>query len=177
MTRFLVADMRDPHASLSNAAQALDFTEPIAMLMFTILHNVVDRADPWTTVARYLDAVCSGSYLAISHLTGDFDPDVMAQVNDALDRDMAEPFILRSREQILRFFTGTELVEPGLVHINDWHLEIPPSPPRAASAVAAAPGAGRTQHPRPGFSRHATCHRRHRDPRPGPRSSFPASRS
>ena len=103
MTRFLVADMRDPDAGLSDAAQALDFTEPIAVLMFTILHNVVDRADPWTTVARYLDAVCSGSHLAISHLTGDFAPDVMAQVKDALDRDMAEPFILRSREQILRF--------------------------------------------------------------------------
>ena len=137
MTRFLVADMRDPDAGLSDAAQALDFTEPIAVLMFTILHNVVDRADPWTTVARYLDAVCSGSYLAISHPTGDFAPDVMAQVKDALDRDMAEPFILRSREQILRFFTGTELVEPGLMHINDWHLEIPPSPPPAAGAVAA----------------------------------------
>jgi S-adenosyl methyltransferase/Nitroreductase family len=104
---------------------------------FTILHTVLDQADPWATVARYVDAVSSGSYLAISHLTGDFNPEVMAQVKDVLDEDMAEPFVLRSSDEILRFFSGTELVEPGVVHINDWHLEIAPSPPPPAGDVAA----------------------------------------
>lgn len=136
-TRFLIADMLEPDAIVSDAAQDLDFTQPIAVLMFTILHNVPNEANPWATVARYVDAVCSGSYLAISHLTGDFNPVVMAQVKDALDEDMAEPFILRPRDDILQFFTGTELTEPGLVHINDWHVEIAPSPPPPAGDVAA----------------------------------------
>jgi hypothetical protein len=56
-------------------------------------------------VARYVDAVSSGSYLAISHLTGDFNPEVMAQVKAALDGDMAEPFVLRPRDEIPRFFS------------------------------------------------------------------------
>jgi hypothetical protein len=61
----------------------------------------------------------------------------MAQVKDALDEDMAEPFVLRSRVEILRFFSGTELLEAGVIHINDWHLEIAPSPPPPAGDVAA----------------------------------------
>jgi S-adenosyl methyltransferase len=141
-TRFLVADMTDPNSILGDAAQTLDFNQPIAVLMFTILHTVLDQADPWATVARYVDAVSSGSHLAISHLTGDFNPEVMAQVKDALDEDMAEPFVLRSRDEILRFFSGTDLVEPGVVHINDWHLEIAPSPPPPAGDVAAPIYAG-----------------------------------
>jgi hypothetical protein len=129
--------MTDPDTILDTAAQTLDFTQPIAVLMFTILHTVLDQADPWATVARYVDAVSSGSYLALSHLSGDFNPEVMAQVKEVLDEDMAEPFVLRSRDEILRFFSGTELVEPGVVHINDWHLEIAPSPPPPAGDVAA----------------------------------------
>jgi len=137
--RLLVADIREPDAVLPEAAETLDFAQPVAVLMFTILHNVLDSEHPQELVARYLDAVPSGSYLAISHLTGDFNPAEMARGKQALDEGMAEPFILRSSDEIRPFFEGTELVEPGLVHINEWHLELPAQPPERPSDSIVAP--------------------------------------
>ncbi|HET6921308.1 MAG TPA: SAM-dependent methyltransferase [Jiangellaceae bacterium] len=127
-TAYLVADLRQPDVIFAEAASTLDLAEPVAVLMFTILHNIRDSEDPWAIVARYVDAVCSGSYVAISHLTADFNSEVMAQVAESLDRDMAEPFVLRGSDDIARFFDGTELLAPGLVHINDWRPDdaIPP---------------------------------------------------
>ncbi|MGH9210923.1 MAG: SAM-dependent methyltransferase [Acidimicrobiales bacterium] len=136
---FIVADMREPEMILAEAAQTLDFTRPIALLLFTILHNVLDSDDPARLVARYLDAVPSGSYLAISHLTGDFNPVEMAKGKEVLDEQMAESFILRSYDEILGFFTGTELVDPGLVHINEWHPDLPPQPPERPGISHVAP--------------------------------------
>lgn len=133
---FVVADLRDRDTVLDGARQQLDLARPIGLLMFTILHNVLDSEDPWAIVARYLDALPSVSYLAITHLTGDFNPEEMARGKEALDERMAEPFVMRARDDILRFFDGTDLVEPGLVPINDWHLELPPSPPERPGSVA-----------------------------------------
>jgi len=39
---------------------------------------------------------------------------------------MALPYQLRSAEEIARFFTGLELVEPGLVMISQWRPEPTP---------------------------------------------------
>jgi hypothetical protein len=74
--------------------------------------------------------VPSGSYVAITHLTGDFSPEAMGRGKEVLDREMHEPFVLRSHAEINRFFEGTELVPPGLVHINEWYPDdaIPPAP-------------------------------------------------
>ena len=136
-TSYINGDLRDPENILLRAAATLDLTEPVAVLLFTILHTIRDDEDPWGLVAEFVAAVPSGSYLAITHLTGDFNPDVMAQVKAALDDDMAEPFMLRSSDEILRFFDGTEIEPPGLVHINEWHLELSPAPPPPAGDVAA----------------------------------------
>jgi hypothetical protein len=118
--KYVVADLRDTGTVLSQAAETLDFGKPTAVLLFTILHHILDREDPWGIVRRLVDAVPSGSYLAISHLTGDFNPQEMAQGKEVLDREMAEPFIMRPKADIERFFEGLEMVEPGLVHIGDW---------------------------------------------------------
>jgi SAM-dependent methyltransferase len=136
-TAYISGDVRDPANIRLRAEVTLDFTEPVAILMFTILHTVADRDDPRRIVAELVDAVVPGSYLAISHLTGDFNPEIMGKVEESLDTDMAEPFILRTGDDILRFFEGTKIEDPGLVHINDWHLEIPPPPPPPAGDVRA----------------------------------------
>jgi S-adenosyl methyltransferase len=133
----LVADLRQPGGILDEATLTLDLSQPVALLMFTILHNILDEEDPWGLVARYVDAVPPGSYLAISHLTGDFNPREMARSKEVLDEGMAEPFIMRGRDDILRFFDGTDLVEPGLVQINEWHLDLPSPPPEQPGAVVA----------------------------------------
>jgi hypothetical protein len=138
----LVADLREPDTILARAAETLDFAQPIGLLMSTILHTLLDSEDPWGLVARYLDSVPSGSYLAISHLTGDFNPGEMARTKEVLDEGMAEPFVMRSREDILRFFDGTELLDPGQVHINEWHPELSDQLPEKPNASIVAPIVG-----------------------------------
>jgi hypothetical protein len=129
-TSYINGDLHDAQNILLRAESTLDFTEPVAVLMFTILHNVLDADDPWGIVHELMAAMPSGSHLAISHLTGDFSPKEMAEGKEVLDREMHEPFILRTRDQILRFFDGTDLVDPGLVNINRW---------RPDDAIPAAP--------------------------------------
>jgi hypothetical protein len=141
-TAYVNGDLRDPANILLRAEATLDLAEPVAVLLFTILHTLRDEEDPWAMVAELVEAVPPGSYLAISHLSGDFNPDVMTQVSATLNEDMAEPFVLRKKDEILRFFDGVELVEPGLVHVNEWHLELSPSPPPLAGDVVAPIYAG-----------------------------------
>jgi S-adenosyl methyltransferase len=118
---YIIEDIRNVETVLGRAAETLDFTQPVGVLMFTILHNLRTDEDPWALVRRYMDAVPSGSYLASSNLTGDFTPEAMAETKAALDEDMAEPFVLRTHEEIARFYDGLEFIEPGLVNVNEWH--------------------------------------------------------
>ena len=64
----------------------------------------------------------AGSYLALSHMAADLQPDLMREVHDRLDRTMrtTNPPAFRSRDEVHRFFDGLELVEPGLVHLDEW---------------------------------------------------------
>jgi hypothetical protein len=119
-TSYINGDLRDPQNILLRAEATLDFAEPVGVLLFTILHTIRDDEDPWTIVAGLLDAVPPGSYLAMSHLTGDLSPRQMADSKEVLDEEMHEPFILRTHADISRFFEDTDLVDPGLVPINDW---------------------------------------------------------
>jgi hypothetical protein len=66
-------------------------------------------------------AVPSGSYLAISHAGSD----LLGQeredgLQDAWGGRMQQQIIWRSREQVARFFEGTDLVAPGLVRVEEW---------------------------------------------------------
>lgn len=129
-TAFLLADLRDPDTILKRAAETLDFSQPVAVMLVAILHFFPDEADPSGLVQQLVDAVPAGSYLVVSHLTGDFAPDAMAKVVEHLNRNTSDPFVLRPRDQIARFFDGLDPVEPGLVQVDEWHPDpATPSPP------------------------------------------------
>ena len=71
-----------------------------------------------------MDAVPPGSYLAISHLgTGLLDSETQRGLEDDSGRAMQQRLTARSREEVARFFAGMDLVEPGLVRIEDWRPE------------------------------------------------------
>lgn len=127
-TAFLLADLHDPDTILKRAAETLDLTQPVAVILVAVLHFFPDEADPWGLVRHIVDAVPSGSYVAISHLTGDFAPDAMAKVMEHLNRSSSDPFVLRPRDEIARFFAGLELVEAGLVQVDEWWPD-PDQPP------------------------------------------------
>jgi hypothetical protein len=75
---------------------------------------------PWAALlARFTELLPPGSYLVLSQLTSDGDPAAVAQASGAT-RNTATPLAFRSREQILSFFDGFDLVEPRLVSVHQW---------------------------------------------------------
>ena len=123
-TEYIDADLRDTDAILSQAAQLLDFTKPVAVTMLTILHVIPDADNPAAIVAKVMGAVPSGSYLAVSHSASDlFDQVTRDSFRGVVDRMVQQQYTPRSREQVSRFFAGTDIVEPGLVPVEEWRPE------------------------------------------------------
>jgi hypothetical protein len=92
--------------------------------MLAILHVIPDSDNPHAIVARLLDAVPSGSYLAISHAGSDLlSREAVEDIMGVAGRKAQQQAAFRTREQVARFFEGTDLVEPGLVRVEEWHPE------------------------------------------------------
>jgi hypothetical protein len=123
VTDYIEADVHDPDAILREAARTLDFTQPIGLLMLSILGHVPDSDDPHGIVSLLLDALPSGSYLALSDDTDTNAANVEATRIYNENPKSANPYYLRSPEQIARFFEGLELVEPGVVSTSQWRPE------------------------------------------------------
>ena len=100
----------------------LDFGRPVAVMLLGVLHLVQDSEDPWGIVAGLMAAMPDGSYLTISHPAIDIHHS-QANAQRVYNERVATPQTLRTREQVARFFTGLELVEPGLVQVHQWRPE------------------------------------------------------
>ncbi|GAA0240751.1 SAM-dependent methyltransferase [Cryptosporangium japonicum] len=119
-TDYVDADARDPEKILQAAAATLDFSRPIAVMMIGILGHVPDDDDPAGIVRTIVDALPSGSYLAINDsITTPQNDDAAATAH----RQGAVDYTLRTVEQITAFFDGLELVEPGVVSNPRWRPE------------------------------------------------------
>ncbi|HEV2242256.1 MAG TPA: SAM-dependent methyltransferase, partial [Streptosporangiaceae bacterium] len=117
---YLHADLRDPAAILDQAARTLDFSRPVAIMLIAILHAIGDEEDPYQIVTRLVDAVPAGSYLAISHVASDIDAEKIAEATARLNQLSHQHFTLRDNAGVTRFFDGLEMLEPGLVRVEDW---------------------------------------------------------
>nr|WP_259465073.1 SAM-dependent methyltransferase [Streptomyces sp. TLI_171] len=124
----LQADLREPKSILADPAVRglLDLEQPVALQLFAILHFIDDADDPYAIVRTLVDALPSGSYLALSHATGDFVPREDAEKGPAVYRSATAQLTMRTREQVLGFFDGLELLEPGLVTAPLWRPDQPP---------------------------------------------------
>ncbi|WP_233625134.1 SAM-dependent methyltransferase [Actinoplanes sp. ATCC 53533] len=137
-TEYVDADLRDPQAILNDIdlQAALDLKKPVGLLLLAVMHFVTDERKPHDIVRQLLAALPSGSYLAMSHVTYDPLPEpVVARLNQEQQRT-GEQFQPRSREEFERFFTGLELVEPGITLVSDWRPD-DESGPRSPDAFAA----------------------------------------
>jgi S-adenosyl methyltransferase len=122
-TEYIDADLRDTGTILDQAGKLLDFTKPVAVTLIALLHAIPDSDDPHAIVARLMDAVPSGSYLALSHIGPEFlSPDALTETQNMSGR-IQQQITWRRREQVARFFEGTDLVEPGLVRVEEWRPE------------------------------------------------------
>jgi S-adenosyl methyltransferase len=121
VTEYIDADLRDTSAILTPAGQLLDFSQPVAVTLLAILHAIPDSDDPYAVVATIMDAVPSGSYLALSHMGSDLiAPERQLEMADIGSRMSQQQFSYRTREQVARFFDGMDLVEPGIVRVEEW---------------------------------------------------------
>lgn len=132
-TAVVTADLREPESILSapELRALIDFSQPVGLLMTAVLHFVADGSDPWALVARYVAATAPGSYLALSHFTADKMPPRAIQAGQDVYERATESIYPRTREQVLRFFDGLELVpptngaEPALSYVGVWGAEDP----------------------------------------------------
>jgi hypothetical protein len=119
-TDYVDSDLRDVTKVLTGAAKTLDFAEPVAVTMTMTLHAIPDEDDPQAIVAKIMNAMRAGSYLSISHPAADIEPEKAADIANRLKPLSYQQYKPRTRAQVLRFFDGLELVEPGLVQIQQW---------------------------------------------------------
>jgi hypothetical protein len=132
-TAFIDADLRDVDTILATAGQTLDFSQPVAVMLIAVLHLIPDEDDPWAIVAKFMDAVPSGSYLVLTHPAGDVAAERSAQAARRYNEHVAAPMRRRSRGEVARFFRRLELAEPGLGQMHRW---------RPADSDPAAPSSG-----------------------------------
>ncbi|TLS42043.1 SAM-dependent methyltransferase [Streptomyces montanus] len=134
-TDYIDADLRNPAEILEQAAKTLDFDEPIALALVAILH-FVEEEDAYTVVRDLVDALPSGSRLVISHITEDLNPENIRAVQRTYT-ERGFTFVLRSKDDVERFFTetaGVQLDEPGVVPVHHWYPSPAPAPEAADPA-------------------------------------------
>jgi S-adenosyl methyltransferase len=132
-TAFIQADLREPDKILADPAlrSTLDLGEPVALMLVAILMYVRDEEGPQGIVSALLDALPSGSYLTISHPSGDFSPEEATDAVAASERSGIS-FTPRTQAEVAAFFAGLELVDPGVVPVLAWRPDgIAPRDPRA----------------------------------------------
>lgn len=125
-TYYVDADLRDSDRIMSEAASILDINQPIALMLNGIIGHIEDDDEARACVRRLVDALPSGSYLAMSDGT---DTDKTAVRSTDLYKDSgAIPYHMRSPAVFVSFFDGLELVEPGIVPRQDWRPDSAPVP-------------------------------------------------
>jgi hypothetical protein len=134
----LRADVRRPAEVLADPkTQAmLDFSRPVAILMFAVVHFMDAGDKPADVIRTYRDATVPGSYLALSHITAEGRPDMIDAVAEYSTKASMEGN-LRTRDEILAFFDGYDLVEPGLVFTPQWRGELDVCEPWRSAVYAA----------------------------------------
>ena len=125
-THFSAADIFKPYEVINDKTVRvyLDFSKPIALFQHGTLHHYDGEPSPQSIMAEYVDALPSGSYVAISHFC---DPGTRELTE--LARKLEQVFVrsplktsgvFRTSAEIEGMFPGLELMEPGLIRCADW---------------------------------------------------------
>ncbi len=121
VTSYVDADFHDPDLIIADARNVLNFTQPVAVMFMGVLGHVADFGEMRSIVARVMDAVPPGSYLAL--WDGTDTGEAVLEGGAKYAESGAIPYNLRSPEQLGQCFEGLEMVDPGLVSITQWRPE------------------------------------------------------
>ena len=141
VTRYIYGDLREPGPILDKAAEVLDFSQPVAVVLFGVLHFFTDEDDPAGILGRLMKPLPPGSYLAITHLARDVHGDAMAETFRRLNERLNQTVVLRSQDEVAGLLSGLDPVEPGVVLLPEWRPEPGaelPGPDRALPMWCAA---------------------------------------
>jgi hypothetical protein len=117
---YIDADVRDPAGILRTAADTLDFSRPVALMLLMTLQFIDDDEDPYGVVRTLLEALPSGSYLVVSHPARDDGVGIANAATAKYNQLVSTSMTRRTHDQVASFFTGLELLEPGIVHPAQW---------------------------------------------------------
>jgi hypothetical protein len=115
-------DVRRPGDILANPelGELIDLSRPVALCMSLVLHFVSEAEDPYGIAGYFRDTLCPGSYLVLTHVTGDErDVSTVSEVTAVYDEATA-PLVPRTRADVAKLFDGFELIEPGVVSLSQW---------------------------------------------------------
>jgi O-methyltransferase involved in polyketide biosynthesis len=143
----VAADLRGPRdlLTLEPVGRLLDLERPVALLLTGVLHYLEDADQPYEAVSELRDAMAPGSLLILTHASYEGIPVPAEQVGGAVDvyKSIRNPVIMRSRDEIARFFEGYDMVEPGIVPMPHWRPETAPED-EAPFAFSGFAGVGHT---------------------------------
>ena len=124
-THVVRADLREPGRIMADPTvrQIIDFGEPVALVLAAILHFIPDEDGPHGIVEQLLKPLPAGSMLILSHgsweAEGEDFSDRAELIKTPYSRASAQ-LHLRSRAEVDQFFTGVDVVEPGVVPVSNW---------------------------------------------------------
>ncbi len=126
LATIIEGDIRYPLSILQHpeVVEMLEFHRPVGLTMTSVLHYVEDDDLAYGAARALIDALASGSLVAISHgVLREHTQDVVREASDSYKA--AASTKARWRDGILKFFEGLEILEPGLVSTASWRPEGP----------------------------------------------------
>ena len=120
----------------------IDFGEPVGLLVVAIFHFITEAEGPSRILGVLREALPAGSYMVLSHTTGDFRPDAAQSAASVYD-GATSTVTLRGKAQVEALFDGWELVEPGVVQVPLWRPEGRKPRPRELGRAWVYGGVGR----------------------------------
>jgi hypothetical protein len=133
---YLEADLRDAPTILAGAAETLDLTRPAAVLLLAVLHFITDTDRPAAIVAALAQQLAPGSFVVISHLTGDFAPSPVLAGVEAYNTLVPTTLVPRTHSQVSALFAGLPMVPPGVVPLTEWRPVLAGQSPVSADMYA-----------------------------------------
>ena len=124
---YIDGDLREPEKILAQAAGTLDFANPVALMLLGILHHIPDTDQAYSIVRRLVASLPPGSFLTINHSTSAVHGAAMEEAVAHWNRVGTPSMTLRTPEQIAAFFTGLDLLPPGVVSCSRWRPDLTPA--------------------------------------------------